>query len=65
MSIAVYGLLDRFDHLTLDEQREFLTEILQRTRDLEWPPLDQEVIEQIANEMLLESDAPEAVNGNS
>jgi hypothetical protein len=63
MSTTIHGLLVTFDQLTTEEQREFLAEILHRTRDLEWPPLDEETIDQIADEVFLEYDALEAANG--
>jgi hypothetical protein len=63
MSITVQDLLSAFDRLSADEQREAVSEILRRTRDLELPPLDDETINQIAAESFREYDAREAADG--
>jgi len=63
MSIAVRGLLDAFERLSTDEQREAVCEILRRVRDWEYPPLDDETIDRIADESFLEYDAREEVEG--
>jgi len=57
-------LLIAFDRLRDDEKREALYEILQRTRDFELPPLDDEALAQIADQTFLEYDAREAAKRN-
>jgi hypothetical protein len=44
------------------DQREFLSEILRRIKDLESPPLDEETINRIADESFLEYDIREAAD---
>ena len=58
----VRDLLDAFDRLTDDDRRDFFSEIMRRTKDLEWPPLDDETINQIADESFLEYDIREAAD---
>jgi hypothetical protein len=58
----VQNLIMAFDRLTEVQQREFATEVLRRTRDLEWPPLDDETIDRIADESFLEYDIREAAD---
>lgn len=62
MSTMVRGLLDAFDRLSTNEQREAVIEILRRTRDLELPPLDDESIDRIADESFLEYDVRETAD---
>jgi hypothetical protein len=62
MSDPVRDLLGAFDRLTEHDQRDFLSEILRRTKDLELPPLDEETINQIADESFLEYDLTEAAD---
>ena len=57
---SVRELLGAFDRLTETDQREFLVEILRRTGELEFPPLDDETLTRIADESFLEYDAREA-----
>ncbi len=44
LSGPVRDLLGAFDRLTEDDRRDFFSEIMRRTKDLEWPPLDEEAI---------------------
>jgi hypothetical protein len=62
LSEPVQDLLRAFDRLTDDDQRDFFSEILRRTKDLEWPPLDDEAISRIADESFLEYDIREAAD---
>jgi hypothetical protein len=62
LSAPVRDLLRAFDQLTDDDQRDFFSEIMRRTRDLEWPPLDEETINRIADESFLEYDNREAAD---
>jgi hypothetical protein len=56
-------VLDSFDRLSSSEKREVLDEILRRSRDVDWPPLDDETIDRIADEAFLEYDRLEASDG--
>jgi hypothetical protein len=60
----VRGLLEAFNLLTEPDRREFISEILRRTSDLEWPPLDDETISRIAGESFLEYDIREAADAH-
>jgi hypothetical protein len=62
LSSPVRELLGAFDRLTEDDRRDFFSEIMRRTKDLEWPPLDDETIDRIADETFLEYDNREAVD---
>ena len=62
LSNPVRDLLRAFDRLTEDDQWDFLSEILQRTKDLEWPLLDEEAISRIADESFLDYDIREAAD---
>ena len=62
LSAPVRDLLRAFDGLTEDDRRDFVSEILRRTEDLEWPPLDEEAISRIAVESFLEYDTREAAD---
>jgi hypothetical protein len=62
MSEPVRDLLSAFDRLAEQDQRDFLWEILRRTKDLELPPLDEETINRIAEESFLEYDIREAAD---
>jgi hypothetical protein len=64
ITASVRDLLGAFDRLTGPDQLEFLAEILRRTREMEWPPLDDEALAQIADETFLEYDAREADQAN-
>ena len=63
MTATVQDFLSAFDRLSADEQREVLSELLRRTRDMEWPSLDDAAINQIAAESFREYDAREAADG--
>jgi predicted RNase H-like HicB family nuclease len=61
-SAAIQSILNAFDLLSADEQREAAYEILRRTRELELPPLDDETIDRLADESFREYDAREAAD---
>ena len=61
-SEPVRDLLGAFDRLTEHDQRDFLWEILRRTKDFELPPLDEETINRIADESFLEYDIRESAD---
>jgi hypothetical protein len=65
LSDPVRDLLGAFERLTEHDQRDFLSEILQRTKDLEYPPLDEETISRIADESFLEYDIREAADAQA
>ena len=58
----VQSLIMAFDRLSEGQQREFAVEVLRRTRDLKWPPLDDETIDRIADESFIEYDIHEAAD---
>ena len=60
MSDQVQNLINAFDRLSESEQREFAATVLRRTRDLSWPPLDDETIDRIADESFVAYDSREA-----
>lgn len=60
LSDPVRDLLHAFERLTEDDRRDFFAEIMRRTKDMEWPPLDGETISRIADESFLEYDIREA-----
>ena len=62
MSDQVQSLIKEFDRLTEGEQRDFVVEVLRRTRDLQWPPVDDETIDRIADESFVEYDVREAAD---
>jgi len=59
---AIQDLLSAFDHLTADEQRVAVYEILRRSSELDLQPLEDETIDQIADQSFLEYDAREAAD---
>jgi hypothetical protein len=63
MSTTVRLVLESFDRLEASDKREVLDEIIHRSRDLDWPPLDDETIDRIADEAFLEYDLREANSG--
>lgn len=65
MSSAVQALINAFDQLTCHERREAVDEILRRAKNTDYPPLDDETIDRIAEESFLEYDAREAVDVES
>ncbi len=64
LSEPVRDLLRAFDRLNEDDRRDFVSEIMRRTKDLEWPPLDEEAISRIADESFLEYDLREAADAH-
>jgi hypothetical protein len=56
---------ESFERLGAPDRREVLDEIIRRSRDLDWPPLDDETIDRIADEAFLEYDLREANDGKS
>jgi len=62
LSAAIQGVLSAFDRLSAEEQCEAACEILRRTRELDFPPLDDETIDRIADESFVLYDAREAAN---
>jgi len=65
MSVTGQFVIDFFDRLSSFEKVEVLDEIVRRSRDLDWPPLDEETIDRIADEAFLEYDLFEASDGRS
>jgi hypothetical protein len=55
--------LDSFDRLSSSAESEVDDEFLRRSRDVDWPPLDDETIDRIADEAFLEYDVLEASDG--
>jgi hypothetical protein len=64
MSTSAQLVLESFDRLSSSEKREVVDHILRRTRELDWPPIDDETIDRIADESFLEYDLREAADGN-
>ncbi len=62
MSEPVRDLLGAYQRLAECDQRDFLAELLRRTRAPECPPLDDETINRIADESFLEYDVREAAD---
>ena len=60
MNSTVQLVLESFEQLGASEKREVLEEILRRSGNLDWPPLDDESIDRIADEAFLEYDLHEA-----
>ncbi len=58
----VQNLIMAFDRLTEAQKREVAAQVLRRTRDLEWPPLDDETIDRIADESFIEYDIRESAD---
>ena len=65
MSTVVQFLLESFDHLASSDKRELLDAIIRRSRDLEWPPLEDDTINRIADDAFLEYDRRESNDGES
>jgi len=65
MSVTGQFVIGFFDRLSSFEKVEVLDEIVRRSRDLDWPPLDEETIDRIADEAFLEYDLFEASDGRS
>jgi hypothetical protein len=64
MTRAVQELLESFDRLPESEQQEALSEILKRTQELAYPPMDDETLARIADETFQMLDADEADDGH-
>ena len=60
MSTSVQNLLEAFQRLAPDEQREAASAILRRVSDLDYPPLDDEALAQIADQSFQEYDTRES-----
>jgi hypothetical protein len=65
MSSAVQAIIDAFDRLSSQERHEAVDEILRRAKNTDYPPVDDETINRIAEETFLEYDAGEAVDVQS
>jgi hypothetical protein len=63
MSESVQEFLNSFDRLTEEDRQLAAFEILKRTREFEYPDLDDETLAQIADETWLMYDAEEAADG--
>ena len=62
MSTIVDEMLDSFDHLSEAEKREVSSEIIRRTRELNFPPLTDEELILNAEALFLELDQRESAN---
>lgn len=62
MSTAVEEMLDSFDHLSEPEKREVASEIIRRTRNLDFPPLTDAELVLNAEALFLELDQRESTN---
>jgi hypothetical protein len=60
MNANAQQLLDRFDQLPRDDQREVAREILRRTASFDVPPLSDEELVGQAHELFLKLDEAEA-----
>ena len=60
MTASVANLLDSFESLTERERHEAAAEILRRVAELEYPPLDDEALTQVAAMTFEELDACES-----
>jgi hypothetical protein len=65
MSEAVQELLNSFDRLPEPDRWEAFCQIMRRSQELEYPPLDDETLAQIADETFLMYDAEETADGQS
>jgi hypothetical protein len=63
MSDQVQNLMNEFDRLTEGQKQEFAIAFLRRTCNLNWPPLDDETIDRVADDSFLEYDIREAADG--
>lgn len=62
MTAAVAQLLKSFEALSNDEKLEVVDEVCKLAGRLEYPPLDEEALSQVADELFLEYDREEAAN---
>lgn len=60
MSTAAEYVLEAFEKLSPEERREVASVILRHVGELEFPPLDDEAMAQLADETFQEYDAREA-----
>jgi hypothetical protein len=65
MSTAVRSLLATFDALSEAEQQEAAAELLKRTAHLDYGPLPDEALVELAEQSFLEHDAREAEDAKS
>jgi hypothetical protein len=63
VSDQLQSLIEAFDRLSEGEQREFAAEVLRRTCSLQWPALDDETVDRLADESFVEYDTREAADG--
>jgi len=63
MTKSVKALLESFDQLPDDQKREAASEILRRSVRFSLPPLDDEVLIEVADRLFLELDKRESTNG--
>ncbi len=61
---SVKQIIEAFQRLTPDEQREAASVILRSAADLDYPPLDDETLAQIADQSFQEFDAREAAQND-
>lgn len=64
MSTSVHKVLEAFQRLAQDEQREAASAILRSVADLDSPPLDDAALVQIADQSSQEYDAREAAQND-
>ena len=62
MTQAVLELLKTFETLQESEQQEAIIALLKRVQEMDYPPLDDETLAQIADETFLQYDADEAAD---
>jgi hypothetical protein len=65
MTAQVQKLLHSFEHLSNNEQWEFAFEILQRTRNFDFPPLQDDDFVYVAETLFLALDHEESANDAS
>jgi hypothetical protein len=64
MSTDSQHLLSSFDALPVGEQREVMAALLQKTSQWENPPLTDDDLARLADDVFLELDRREAADGN-
>ena len=64
MSTDSQQLLSSFDALPLVEQREVVAELLRKAADWETPPLADDELVRLADEVFIEMDRREAADGS-
>lgn len=64
MSTTSQQFISGFDALPLVEQREVAAEILRKAANWDSPPLSEDDLARLADEVFLELDRREAENGN-